>query len=70
MAILPTDGDAAAGCPRGLGDQGRGRANENVDVRLSLDAVAAIDSISREVGPQAVHFPISGDQRPHRLFRQ
>ena len=36
VAVLPTDGDAAAGDPGGLGDQGRWRANENFHVRLKV----------------------------------
>jgi hypothetical protein len=36
VAVLPADGDAAAGDPRGLGNRGRWRANENLHVRLKV----------------------------------
>ena len=69
MAVLPTDGDAAADDPHRLGDQGRGGTNENIDVWLELRSRRGDQFDLREVDPQPVHFPISGDQRTHVVLR-
>src|ERR1700677_4477258 len=66
----PADGDAGACPPDGLGDQGCWRANEDLNIRLNARRHRGDRFDLREVSSQPVHFPISGDQRAHVVFRR
>jgi hypothetical protein len=71
MAILAADGDARAfGRRRKRRDQGRRRADHQVDV-ASHPGASAQDSFELPNGrPQAVHLPIARDERtPARHLR-
>ena len=69
MAVLPAYGDTAPGRGDGPGKEREGRADEHIGVnRVACDPACHRHDV-RERRPGPVHFPVSGDQRPHAPLR-